>query len=142
MIKYLTYDVNFEELSFTGDGNDLIIKCKSTDTTDRIKNILAESSFLLCIKTADGFINYTSPSDIVFNVYAEPDENGNYSAVGSVIHDNLIGTANNDTITSGKGDDFIWGLGGADTFVFNKGDGKDILYWAKVPIPFNLMMLN
>lgn len=44
---------------------------------------------------------------------------------GSDGDDVINGGAGNDTITGGLGDDVLDGQGGADTFVFNDGDGHD-----------------
>src|SRR4029453_9121004 len=40
--------------------------------------------------------------------------------------DTLSGTADIDSITAGKGDDTVNGLGGADRFVATNGDGNDL----------------
>ena len=40
----------------------------------------------------------------------------------------IKGTNKNDIINAGKGDDYIQGYYGADTYIFNKGDGIDTIY--------------
>ena len=32
------------------------------------------------------------------------------------------------TVKGGKGDDSLWGDNGADTFIYAKGDGHDVIY--------------
>ena len=41
--------------------------------------------------------------------------------------DFIEGTSGNDNISGGLGDDILKGLDGSDTYIFNKGDGKDII---------------
>lgn len=41
--------------------------------------------------------------------------------------DRIIGGAGDDTIDGGGGDDYLSGGGGADVFVFNDGDGNDVI---------------
>ncbi len=40
----------------------------------------------------------------------------------------LTGGKSNDTLTGGKGNDSLWGGEGSDTFVYAKGDGKDVIF--------------
>lgn len=40
----------------------------------------------------------------------------------------IKGTNKNDIINAGKGDDYIQGYYGADTYIFSKGDGIDTIY--------------
>ncbi len=42
--------------------------------------------------------------------------------------DNVIGSAYDDILYAKKGNDFIDGSGGSDTYRFEKGDGQDIIY--------------
>ena len=47
--------------------------------------------------------------------------------MGETGGDHLIGGAGDDTLIGGTGDDYLVGGDGTNTYVFNKGDGKDIL---------------
>ena len=47
--------------------------------------------------------------------------------IGSVGNDSLNGGAGNDTLAGGKGNDSLTGGKGADVFVYNKGDGNDVI---------------
>ena len=53
--------------------------------------------------------------------------NGNDTIVGSDGADVLIGGAGNDTVTGGRGDDVAFLGDGNDTFIWNPGDGSDIV---------------
>ena len=52
---------------------------------------------------------------------------GNDSLYGDAGNDRIYGDAGNDYIVGGKGNDTLWGGDGADTFVYSRGDGKDII---------------
>ncbi len=64
-------------------------------------------------------------------------EAGNDSIIGSFSNDKLNGNAGDDTmdgyagsdtLSGGEGDDYLNGGAGNDTYLFNKGDGQDIIY--------------
>ncbi len=47
---------------------------------------------------------------------------------GGAGNDKLLGGKGNDSLYGGKGNDSLWGDAGSDTFLYNNGDGKDIIY--------------
>ena len=47
--------------------------------------------------------------------------------IGSAFGDSLIGDANGNSLSGAGGNDFMMGAGGADGFVFNSGDGLDVI---------------
>src|SRR3546814_7990209 len=49
------------------------------------------------------------------------------AVAGGAGNDRLYGRAGNDTLTGGLGNDTLSGDGGNDTFVFNAGDGQDVI---------------
>jgi Ca2+-binding RTX toxin-like protein len=51
-----------------------------------------------------------------------------YLKTGTASNDTLEGTNLNNTIKGGVGTDYLDGRGGADTYLFNRGDGQDTLY--------------
>ncbi|BDA74166.1 hemolysin-type calcium-binding protein [Calothrix sp. PCC 7716] len=51
-----------------------------------------------------------------------------YLKTGAASNDTLEGTNLNNTIKGGLGTDYLDGRGGADTYLFNRGDGQDTLY--------------
>ncbi len=55
------------------------------------------------------------------------DENDNAFIQGGAKADNLYAQAGNDTLIGGKGDDYLEGGGGADQFIWNTGDGNDVI---------------
>src|SRR5262249_24343290 len=52
---------------------------------------------------------------------------GGLSIIGSAGDDTLNGTAYNDTLQGGAGNDTLNGGGGNDIYVFNQGDGSDVI---------------
>ena len=53
---------------------------------------------------------------------------GNDTLTGDKGNDKIYGGTGNDILTGGKGNDSLWGNDGADEFIYNRGDGKDIIY--------------
>lgn len=128
MAKYLKYDnINFDELIFTRDGNDLVISSKKLKTPDRVVGYFTDEKPLNLVKTADRFIAHSLKDEMVLSLTSVQNEDGTYSVEGSE-HDNVInGSKFDDTITGGLGNDIISGGKGKDTFIFNIGDGQDII---------------
>ena len=54
-------------------------------------------------------------------------ENGADSLLGGAGADKLYGGAGDDILIGGAGNDSLWGNDGANTFVYNAGDGKDLI---------------
>ena len=52
---------------------------------------------------------------------------GNDTLMGSAGNDSLNGGAGNDELWGGKGDDTLYGGAGSDVFIYQSGDGKDII---------------
>ena len=52
---------------------------------------------------------------------------GNDKLIGGDGADTLLGMSGNDTLQGGSGDDFLEGGSGSDVYVFNTGDGNDII---------------
>jgi Ca2+-binding RTX toxin-like protein len=50
-----------------------------------------------------------------------------YLTLGAATNDTLTGTSAGDTIRGGLGTDYLNGKAGADTYLFNRGDGLDTL---------------
>ena len=53
---------------------------------------------------------------------------GNDKLLGGAGNDCIKGGTGKDTLWGGAGNDSLWGDDGADTFIYAKGDGKDIIY--------------
>jgi Ca2+-binding RTX toxin-like protein len=52
---------------------------------------------------------------------------GDDEIYGGKGNDKLYGNAGDDTLVGGAGNDSLWGGDGADTFIYAKGDGKDVI---------------
>ena len=46
---------------------------------------------------------------------------------GNKLANKITGSDDDDTITGGKGNDSLWGGDGSDTFIYESGDGKDVI---------------
>ncbi|MEP7007768.1 MAG: calcium-binding protein [Sphingomonas bacterium] len=115
-------DVNLER-----SGDDLLITVKATGETVRVTGqfaaVVAIGSDLLLssdkgiedIQFADGSI--MELPEIMAAVGKGTDGN-----------DHLVGTMHSDVLTGGKGDDQIEGGDDADLYVFNRGDGNDVIH--------------
>lgn len=53
---------------------------------------------------------------------------GNDKLYGEAGNDKLLGGKGNDSLWGGKGNDSLWGDSGNDTFLYSKGDGKDVIF--------------
>ena len=66
-------------------------------------------------------INGLDGSDIIYG------NNGDDTLIGGDGNDTLIGGGGNDVLIGGSGDDYLEGGWGSDTYIFNLGDGNDII---------------
>ncbi len=140
-----TVSIDIPETTLTdNDGSETI-------TAFRISNVPEGATVIGGTKHADGWIvelaegqarlqlELNGNSNDSFNVDiqsrttdhdADTDTNteSGWSAAKSVAVDVTTGASGgDDTIIGGTGDDKLWGGSGNDTFVFNKGDGDDII---------------
>ena len=53
---------------------------------------------------------------------------GDDTLIGGEGNDSLKGNGGDDLLMGGAGNDSLWGEDGKDTFIYNNGDGKDIIY--------------
>lgn len=142
-------DINYEQLSFSQDGNDLLLLVGNgvSQSIRVINHFIGGESALDNIKTADGHWLSTTDINTLINVDPDPtpepeptpdptpdpepvpnpNVGGDDVLVGSDLNDILVGGAGKDTLTGGKGDDLLSGGAGNDTFIFAKGDGQDVI---------------
>ena len=53
---------------------------------------------------------------------------GNDKLLGGSGNDSIKGGSGNDSLWGGTGNDTLWGDAGSDTFIYAKGDGKDVIF--------------
>ena len=147
-----------EDLVFKRESDKLIISVKNDNgiNEDSITiqnfNSLNTSSTVKTIIFADGMIYdfnkilelapisstdksdrlYLSDKDDIFDAGLGDDvvlgRDGDDIIYGNEGNDTLCGDNGNDTLIGGKGDDTLNGGYGDDTYIFNKGDGNDVIY--------------
>lgn len=101
----------------------LAIKIKGTNDKITIQNGVT-FPLIESIRFADG--NYISLQNIIrFNTITGSGNNDNLPGTNNP--DFIYGREGNDTLTGGRGNDYLNGGAGYDTYVFNKGDGQDII---------------
>ena len=126
-------DLNKDEIIFTEDQGGLLVKIRDTNEQITIMNFFNSESSSMSFKFADG----TTLDENGAKATTFIGDNNNNTIHGLDSDDILKGNGGNDTIYGGKGDDDIEGgtgndilVGntGVDTYVFGRGDGKDVIY--------------
>ncbi|MCX7304392.1 MAG: family 16 glycosylhydrolase [Hyphomicrobiales bacterium] len=117
------------------DGNDTINGRLGSDTLiggAGDDSYIVNSKSTLVVEAFDGGIDevrssmgFTLP-DHVENLYLVGN-NGAKDATGNALPNIIVGNGGNNVITGGHANDILTGGGGADTFVFERGDGSDII---------------
>ncbi len=118
-------DILPSEVSARKSGNHIILTIRETSpgAGDGGEIVLLESATTYYergmerISFADGTVWVLS--NIIEVLLASSQTDGN---------DRVVGTAAGDLLTAGLGNDVINGLDGSDTYVFRRGDGKDIIH--------------
>jgi VCBS repeat-containing protein len=102
-----------------GDVDDLLITFASGDSII-IRNTLNQSfTDAIELITFDGDSTSFNMADIRAILISQQQSTGD---------DNITGFALNDIIEGGLGDDYMTGGNGSDTYIFNAGDGRDVIY--------------
>ena len=122
-------DVAWSDLRFARSGDDLIISIAGT--TDS-----------LTLRSQFSTINDTSSAtwwDVENFVFADGTTKSSFDIMAEMVKgtdaaDTIVGFFSSDTITGGKGNDLLQGGRGADIYVYNAGDGNDVItdfvyYW-------------
>ena len=109
------------------NGNESVKKYSTTLTVTNSTN--SPVTVGSAIKTIDAS-SRTSGIKITGNALANTINGGkgNDSILGGAGNDKLYGQAGNDSLWGGAGNDSLWGDAGNDTFIYAKGDGKDVIY--------------
>ncbi|WP_316862479.1 calcium-binding protein [uncultured Cohaesibacter sp.] len=114
--KYIIESIFDDEVASKAGDKALIIQLPDGGTIKLIDQLSRISNGVEEIEFDDGTI-WTS--DEIFARY--------FSDVTSDTNDNVSGSYRDDTITAGLGDDVVDGLKGSDTYIYNLGDGNDII---------------
>ena len=126
-------DITRNEVDFVRDNDHLSVKIRDTNEHITVMHFFSFESLSMNFKFADGITvsNEGAKAAVLIG-----DDNSN-SIQGYDSNDILKGNGGNDTIYGGKGDDGIEGGAGndilvgnegVDTYVFGRGDGKDVIY--------------
>jgi|GEM_PF-1519978 len=124
-----------QNVSITEDnaGTDLLVHFAGTSDTVRLSNVLTQDTWKIeQLRFSDGTrwsqsdlitlaTSPTSGDDIFYGDAATQ------MLQGGAGNDRLYGRAGDDILIGGTGNDYLDGAAGNDTYVFNLGDGQDII---------------
>ena len=116
-------DVKEKDVQISRNGDDLVFRLKGSDDKLTIKNwYLSSERRVENFVFADGFvINY---KQIMHSI---TDKSGTDTVTGTNEDNFIISVSGNDTVNSKKGDDAVLNYEGNTTYIFNKGDGNDVI---------------
>jgi Ca2+-binding RTX toxin-like protein len=128
-----------QDLAFSRTSTDLNISIRGTTDSIRIDGYFRESynnSFLVeRIEFEDNAsLVYTREDIITLTQVSTPDDDVIYGGSndemlnGGAGDDFIFGGSGNDTLAGGTGNDYLRGGLGLDTYIFNQGDGFDVIY--------------
>ncbi len=126
-------DASVDRLVFSGAGltaaNAVITRLGSSDDL-MIAFKGSSDSVVLKYQTYSNFTAGYGIESVTFSdgvVWSEAQLWNAYLTAGASSNDTVTGTNNNDTLRGGLGRDYLDGKSGADTYLFQKGDGQDVL---------------
>lgn len=106
-----------DDITISKSNGNLILKIKDTNDQLTIDNWASSANYITGqFVFEDGSVITKAEIGAVYNVVQGTDRD-----------DWIMGTPDNDSIIGGKGNDELMGSGGGDIYVFNIGDGQDIL---------------
>ena len=111
--------VSPQDVSLRGEGNDLFVTFGGTGETITVKNWFVDSA---------GRLNSLEFSDGTVWDQGKIEGLRNKEIKGTDGDDRLEGACVDDILIGGKGDNELRGGGGNDTYVWNPGDGNDVIY--------------
>ncbi|MES2677735.1 MAG: calcium-binding protein [Pseudomonadota bacterium] len=113
-----------EDLLFsTNDSGDLIINFFGSEN-DQI-NI---KEFFISNNNQIETIQFADNSTLDIKDFNLGSQEGDIEITGSADNDNLFGSGLNNIISGLQGDDYLAGESGLDTYIYNSGDGNDVIY--------------
>ena len=126
--------INPSDIELRGNGVDLILAIKGTlDSVTLVGALANVASGLDAIEFADGTVwDRWQIEQMPLMVVGNGNNilngmSGNDTLTGSATNDLLIANAGNDILIGGLGSDTLNGGSGSDTYIFNLGDGSDVL---------------
>ena len=139
--------ITSSDLIFTLDGNDVLVTFKDVLTDSvRLKDWLTAPSRIEKIQFGtDSAMDFTVGMEMLGMSEEADSIDFTTTALSSTAlslngrggDDSITGTRSYDTITGGVGDDTLNGELGNDTYVFNIGDGHDVIHDVHGPSPTN-----
>lgn len=109
----LTYNKNNTAVTISAGYT---TELETSDYKSTVKKIYAKSL------TESIVINGNDKNNIIYG------GKGNDTLIGGAGADKLYGNSGNDMLVGGKGNDSLWGGTGADNFIYDAGDGKDVIF--------------
>ncbi|WP_299328397.1 calcium-binding protein [Parasphingopyxis sp.] len=109
----------FDDLTFERSGTDLVITHSGGDRV----TLVSQFSF----GTTDKSVDQITFAEATETTLTDTDLRQMFMK-GTAGDDVIVGYGTADIIEGGYGDDELWGEDGADTYVFNIGDGVDTIY--------------
>ncbi|NHN37434.1 hypothetical protein G8764_09040 [Pseudomaricurvus alcaniphilus] len=76
--------------------------------------------------TGQGGTNTVDPTTVANIVFGDESDNANLYCLSK--NDHIYAGGGNDTLTGNGGDDYLEGGFGNDTYIYNSGDGMDVIY--------------
>ena len=111
-------------ITYTPDtftANETLITIKASAVKHSLEIIGNKNANRITGTSEDDIIDGLAGGDIISG------GKGDDSILGGAGSDSLNGGAGNDSLWGGAGSDTLWGGAGSDIFIYEKGDGKDVI---------------
>ena len=126
-------DITRNEVDFVRDNDHLSVKIRDTNEHITVMHFFSFESLSMNFKFADGITvsNEGAKAAVLIgddNSNSIQGYDSNDILKGNGGDDKLYGNEGNDILVGGAGNDILVGNEGVDTYVFGRGDGKDVIY--------------